>query len=38
MGTFRSKQIGKAIDVQLGNNQNYERGEAYEMSIKKPQR
>ncbi len=38
MGTFRSRQMGKTLDVQLGNNQNYERGDAYEMSIKKPQR
>jgi ABC-type multidrug transport system ATPase subunit len=37
MGTFRSKQIGESLDVQLGNNQNYIRGQAYEISIKKPQ-
>lgn len=37
MGTFRSKQIGESLDVQLGNNQSYERGQAYGISIKKPQ-
>jgi len=38
MGTFRSRQIGEAIDVQLGNNQNFVRGKAYALSIKKPLR
>ncbi len=37
MGTFRSSRLGENLDVQLGNNQDYQQGLAYEISIKKPQ-
>tara|TARA_R110002050_G_scaffold52190_2_gene119379 strand:- start:4 stop:957 length:954 start_codon:yes stop_codon:yes gene_type:complete len=38
MGSFRSRQMGELLDVQLGNSFSYQRGLSYGLSIKKPQR